>query len=82
MTSNNSAWLPEGISPGKPARDPEWEQRRHKLLDIIHKLINAELLPAEVKECALAVNRNLPEPFTDSDVNSMCGWSERKHRRK
>jgi hypothetical protein len=80
MENNNSAWQQEGMIPGQPAHDPAWEQRRHKLLEIIHKLINVGLSPAEVKECALVVNKNHPKPFADWDVISMCNWAEKHYR--
>ena len=75
---NNSAWKQEGMIPGQPAHDPEWERQRHKLFGIIHKLIDVGCSLAEVKEAALAVNKNLPKPFTDGDVLRMCGWGWRK----
>jgi hypothetical protein len=78
MESNNSAWLTEGISPGKPAGDPEWEKQRHKLFEIIHKFIDAGCSLPEVKEGALAWNKNQVKPFPDWDVISMCNWGWRK----
>ena len=54
---------------------------RHKLFGIIHKLIDVGCSQADVKEAALAMNRNLSKPFTDGDALGMCvgGWRKWGH---
>jgi len=76
--SNNSAWEPEGITPGQPAHSEEWETQRHKLFDIIHRVIDLGFSLAEVKEAALNWNQSKKKPFADWDVLGMCRWAWRK----
>ncbi len=75
MVNNNSTWQQEGMIPGQPAHDTEWERQRQKLLNFIHRLIDLGCSLTEVKDAALTWNGNQAEPFTDTDVSGVCRWA-------
>jgi len=78
MGNTNSPWETEGISPGQPARDPAWEDQRHRLINITHQAIDNGFTLAETKQFSLDWNRAQKQPFPDWDVLGVDRWCWRK----